>query len=306
MTKIFDPHINNDQLNSCKITLIKKSLLFFCLSIFLTAPHLFSQPEISQPDELNPLAKMLFENRPDSVKFQINGRVEDLIHAHLAHTNSVAGLFDTLSFLKSLISENGKFRIVTWAFPVSNGSFHYSGVVQVFGNRGSKDTLIRLHHKMGEDDLFKTFVPSEWPGAVYYDLIERKYRQSTTYTLLGWMGAETGKAKRVVEILDLDNEDQVRFGAPKFMMGPGETQSRVVFEYTDQVPFHLKYENHSKPGKKRKKEDMIVFNRLVGNNPQMGRMYKAKIPDYSTFDGLIFEKGKWLLYRDLDLRMGTD
>jgi len=35
-------------------------------------------------------------------------------------------------------------------------------------------------------------------------------------------------------------------------------------------------------------------------------MYKAKIPDYSTFDGLIFEDGKWLLYRDLDLRLGLD
>ena len=282
-----------------------KALLFFYLSLFLAAPCLFSQSEKSQTSDLQSLAKVLYENKPDSVKFQINGRVEGLIYTLLNQANSGAGMLDTLSFLKSLIPENGKFKLVTWAFPVSDGLFHYSGVVQVFGNRGSKDTLIRLQHKPVKDDLFKTFLPSEWPGSVYYELIEKKNRQGTTYTLLGWMGIETGKAKRVVEILDLDKDGQVRFGAPKLMMGPGEVQSRVVFEYTDQIPFHLKYENHPRPGKKRK-EGMIVFNRLVGNNPQMGKMYKAKIPDYSTFDGLIFEDGKWLLHRDLDLRIGAE
>ena len=276
------------------------------MSLFLTVPHLFSQPEKPHANELQSLAKVLYEDRPDSIKFKINGRVEDLIHGLLGQANSEAGLVDTLSFLKSLISENGMFRIVTWAFPVSNGLFHYSGVVQVFSNKGSKDTLIRLQYKLGKDDLYKAFLPSEWPGAVYYGLIEKKYRQVTTYTLLGWMGAETGKAKRVVEILDLDKEGRLRFGAQKFVMEPGKDKSRVVFEYTDKVPFHLKYENHVVPGKKRKREDMIVFNRLVGNNPKMGRMYKAKIPDYSTFDGLIFENGKWSLYRDLDLRMDTN
>ncbi len=282
-----------------------KDILFFCLLFFLTAPYLFSQSEKPQADELQTLAKELYGNRPDSIKFQINGKVEDLIYALLSQVNGGACLVDTLSFLKSLIPENGKFRIITWAFPLSDGSFHYCGAVQVFGNKGSKDTLIRFKYKMGEDNLFKTFLLSEWPGAVYYELIEKNSRQGPTYTLLGWMGAETGKAKRVVEILDFDKESQIQFGAPKFMMESGQIQSRVVFEYTGQVPFHLKYENHPKPGKK-KKEGIIVFNRLVGNNPQMGRMYKAKIPDYSTFDGLIFEDGKWLLYRDLDLRIYTN
>ena len=50
---------------------------------------------------------------------------------------------------------------------------------------------------------------------------------------------------------------------------------------------------------------MVVFNELTGNNPQMGRIFRAPVPDYSAFDALVFKKGKWYLYKDLDLRIDT-
>jgi hypothetical protein len=183
--------------------------------------------------------------------------------------------------------------------------YTYSGFLQIFNKDGQHDSLITLKYERTKDDVLATLQFNQWPGAVYYRLIEKTFKKEITYTLLGWVGAEEGKEKRVIEILDFDSEGTAYFGSPVFVMDEKMIQDRVIFEYAGEVPLHLNYETHPLPGKK-KKVDMIVFNRLVGNNPQMGRIYTAMVPDYSTYDGLIFKDGNWILHRDLDLRVNTD
>ena len=279
---------------------------FLIQLLFISSTCLFAQSQKSTTLELQSLAAKLYQDHPDSVKIETNGRVAALMNELANQANAEDVSIDTLKFLKSLIPENKTFRLVTWAFPLSGNFFHYSGFLQIFDVKGTGDTLIWLGYKLGEDDLHGIYPAKQWPGAVYFKMIEKKSRIGEIYTLLGWAGAEKGIEKRIIEILDFDGDGLPVFGKPVFAIDPTKNQSRVIFEYTDQVPFHLNYEKHPMPGKKRKKEWMIVFNRLRGNNPQLGRMYRARVPDYSTFDGLIFADGKWLLYRDLDLRINTD
>ena len=282
-----------------------KRLAFLIQLLFISSTCLFVQSQKPPMLELQSLAAKLYQDHSDLVKYEANGRVETLIIALANQTNAEVASIDTLTFLKSLIPDDETFRIVTWAFPLSGNLFHYSGFLQVFGDTGTQDTLIRFEYKIGHNELYNSYPAKQWTGAVYYKLIEKISRQGKLYTLLGWVGAEEGVEKRVIEIIDFDRDGLLVFGKPVFAIDSKKNQSRVIFEYTDEVPFHLNYEKHPMPGKKIKKEWMIVFNRLRGNNPQMGRMYKARVPDYSTFDGLIFTEGKWLLYRDLDLRVNT-
>jgi len=283
-----------------------KAFPFFIQIIIISCSSLFSQSEKSTVVELQLMAAKLYEDHADSVKYNINSRVEDMIEVILENSNAKLVGLDTLNFLKVLSAEDGKFNLLSWAYPSTGDRFQYSGFLQILDDHGGPDSLIRFVYEEDGDELFKIYQDKNWPGAVYYKLIEKTSKKNLTYTLLAWVGAETGKAKRVIEILDFDQEGNPQFGKPVFMIAPEKIQNRMIFEYTDEVPFHLNYEIHPLPNKKKKKEGMIIFNRLVGNNPQMGRMFNGSVPDYSVFDGLIFEEGKWLLYRDLDLRVDTD
>ncbi len=283
-----------------------KALLIFIQIFLISTSFLLAQAVQPNTFTIQSSAQKLYEDQPDSIKIKVNGSLENMMAKVLSATSVTDVSADTLKFLKSLISADEKFRLITWAYPVSGNRHQYSGFIQLFNKNGDSDTLINLRFTKEKDDLFTTLPAEEWPGAVYFDLIEKKSKQGTTYTLLGWMGAGPGKARRIIEVLDFDNEGAAIFGKPVFIIDAAKNQSRMIFEYTDQIPFHLAYEMHPLPGKKKKKEGMIVFNRLVGNNPVMGRMYKGSVPDYSTFDGLVFGDGKWRLYRDLDLRVDTD
>ncbi len=283
-----------------------KDFLIFVQMVFISTPLLLAQT--SQPNMfiIQSSAQKLYEDHSDSIKLEVNDSLESLMADVLSKTSALDVSADTLKFLKSLISEDEKFRLISWAYPISGNRHRYSGFIQRFNKDGASDTLINLRFTKDKDDLYAVLPAEEWPGAVYFDLIEKRSKQGTTYTLFGWMAAGSGRAKRVIEVLDFDSKGAAMFGKPVFIIDPVKNQSRVIFEFTDQVPFHLAYEMHPMPGKKRKKTEMIVFNRLVGNNPRMGRVYKGSVPDYSTFDGLFFSDGKWRLYRDLDLRVDTD
>jgi len=284
--------------------MLKSSLFLFLIFTFFSG-CLFSQTDKQAIENLQSLAKQLYGKNPDSVKFATDDKIKVLMAELLETSYNDYVAIDTLTFLKALNEDDGRFRLITWAFPLSDELYNYSGFIQLFDRDGLPDTIFTLGYKKANTDVLKVLSIDEWPGAVYYKLIEKNSGKNKIYTLLGWMGTEPGKAKRVIEILDFDDSGAPYFGKPIFVMDDKKIQDRVTFEYAEEVPLHLKYEKHPLPGKK-KKAGMIVFNRLVGNNPQMGRMYKAMVPDYSTYDGLIFEDEKWVLHRDLDLRVNTD
>jgi len=282
-----------------------KSCLFLLLAFVIFANHIYPQDEKPDINYIHQLAEQLYEAKADSLKIEINEQLEIAMANALASASINQSDFDSLTFLKALDPTKGEFRLITWAYPLSDDGYNYSGFLQFFDKEDLQDTIIKLEYKKTGNQVMKALSSNEWPGAVYYKLIERQSGKKKTYTLFGWIGAGKGKALRVIEILDFYENANINCGKPIFVMDDKKIQARVIFEYTREVPFHLKYEKHPLPGKK-KKAEMIVFNRLAGNNPQMGRMYKAIVPDYSTYDGLIFENGKWVLYRDLDLRVNTD
>jgi hypothetical protein len=283
-----------------------KACLIFVQIFFISAAFSFAQTSTSNLSAIENKARLLYDDLLDSVKVEASRSLENMMAEILSATSVSDFSIDTLKFLKSLTAGDGKFRLISWAWPVSLDQHRYSGFLQLFDKEGACDTVFKFTCNNDTDDLFATLNADEWPGAVYYELVEKESRKGKLYTLFGWMGAGPGKSKRIIEVLGFDQNGHPVFGNPVFVIDPAKIQSRVIFEYTDQIPFHLAYEVHPLPGKKKKKEGMIVFNRLRGNDPQMGRIYNAGVPDYSTFDGFVFTDDNWLLYQDLDLRVNSD
>jgi len=70
----------------------------------------------------------------------------------------------------------------------------------------------------------------------------------------------------------------------------------------------LKYEKQFLNTKKRRKrkKDMIVFDRISPLNPNLKGQYQFYMPETNIFDGFVFTKGKWQYVKDVDARNPAD
>ena len=98
-------------------------------------------------------------------------------------------------------------------------------------------------------------------------------------------------SKRVIDVLYFDEQGNPQFGAPIFDNGKRKF-SRIIFEYSAKVSMVMRYVPES---------DMIIFDHLSPSEPRYSNDYRFYGPDFS-YDGFKFEKGRWLLYSDLDMR----
>lgn len=251
------------------------------------------------------LAKTLFGEYPDSLKILANQQMETLMSGFLTGNESIGFQFDSLRFVKCVQSSKADFRMITWVVPLTERRFLYSGFIQKLVN-SQPAGVVRLESVKGEVNEKSIYQKDEWPSAVYTQLIENKNDIGKFYTLIGWMGGAEGKAHRVLEVLTFNQGGDPVFGAPVFDTDKTrKVKCRVIFEFTDQVPFHLGYEQHRLKGKKRKKW-MIVFNHLEGNNPQSKKVFGGAVPSYDMFDGYFFDGQHWRFESDIDVRMSKN
>ena len=130
-------------------------------------------------------------------------------------------------------------------------------------------------------------------SALYYQTVVKKAGKSVYYALLGIDLNDLFTCKRVIDVLYFDEQGMPHFGAPIFDNGKKKF-SRVVFEYSAKATMTMRYNPES---------DMIVFDHLSPSEPQYSNDFRYYGPDFS-YDGFKFEKGRWFLYSDLDMRNG--
>jgi hypothetical protein len=273
------------------------------LILIASGSNLFSH----NPDSLfivriDSIAQRLYTNLPDSIKIEANTIIRNEIAEFLHTHQSLSFPYDSLKFIKTVAPADLSFRLITWAVPFEEGKHGYYGFLQTIAKEGVV-RVVELSDNNGIRNTDQSFGRDEWPGAVYFKIIEQKFKKERFYTLFGWIAGDAEKAIRSIEILSTDENGELRFGLPVFLLEDNNLQHRVIFEFTNQVPFHLAYEQHLLPGKRKKKAWMIVFNRLQGNDPSMGRFFRAAVPSYDTFDALIFDKGNWNLIKNIDVRI---
>lgn len=130
-----------------------------------------------------------------------------------------------------------------------------------------------------------------WYGAVYYDLIETRYRRKSYYTLLGFNPNNRFSKIRVIDVLTISSGGKPHFGNA-ILEVDGRLRRRKVFEYSDRASMMLRYDAG---------EDMIVMDNLAPMEPLFENNFSYYGPDF-THNGFKFEKGKWVYYNDIELR----
>ncbi len=211
--------------------------------------------------------------------------------------------FDSLKTISILKSENNDFRIFTWNLALDNGQFKYFGAIQLnspdslvlYGLYDFADTISDIQNKELDNH--------EWPGALYYKMIQYTYKKKNYALLLGWDGNDNSSNKKIIEVLTFDAEKRPVLGAPIFKMSDAKDakpQYRIVFEFSNQAAMTLRYEAS---------KNIIAFEHLAPQDERSEGIYSTYLPD-GGYDYLQFKKGLWIkkenLFEKVKIKMEND
>ncbi|MFT3738887.1 MAG: hypothetical protein QM786_09020 [Breznakibacter sp.] len=241
-------------------------------------------------------AKALFEKMVASADNDEKLAINDEITKRLSVLWNDPTTFDDplkcFNRLSVLISPDKKVKIFTWNTQLTDASHLFWGALCVRQNENE----VSVHPLIDKTDDIRlperaSLTPKKWYGAIYYDIVENTFNKQKFYTLIGFKGNTEFTKIKVIDVMTVTGNNDVKFNSAIVGKGTGYVP-RAVFEYSLQANMMLKYDpNHQ----------MIVMDNLTPASPQYKDIYMYYGPDFS-YNGLKFEKGKWVLYPDIDLR----
>ncbi|MCQ2351111.1 MAG: hypothetical protein MJ003_03955 [Paludibacteraceae bacterium] len=187
----------------------------------------------------------------------------------------------------SVISDDGKLRIISWNNRLENGSFEYYSYFIFKKNGKSKATVRKFVSKnaLKPKNSGKYFA-NNWYGCLYY----KAFATKSGYILLGYQTYQDISRVKLIEPLEIKGNDFI-LGNDIFRAN-GKKQSRAVFEYSANAVMSIEYD---KSGKR------FVFDHLSPENPNLKGVFSYYGPDF-TYDSFTLKKKLWVLTEDIDIK----
>jgi hypothetical protein len=228
----------------------------------------------------------------DIEKLELNNYITNRMTMLWRQKETISKPFQSFNRLSVLTTADKKMRIYTWNTQLANFNHRFWGAITTLKPDGSI-SVQELVDKTGDIKTAEraNLTAKKWYGAIYYDMIETEYKKQKYYTLIGFKGTTEFTKTKLIDVLTFDGNGGVRFGSAILNKGPGYLP-RIVYEYSLQANMMLKYDPLHK---------MIVMDNLMPASPIYKDIYMHYGPDFS-YNGLKFEKGKWVYYPDIDLR----
>jgi len=201
--------------------------------------------------------------------------------------------FKGISRISTLISDDKRVKICTWNIPLENSTNLFFGAVVCKNKEGE----IKVYELNDDSEKMRSpekaiLSPHKWYGAVYYDIISIKDKSlGTYYMLIGFKPNDEMTKKKVVDPLIVMENVTPKFGHAIFQQNR-VVDKRLVFEYAASANMMLKYEKHNQ---------RFVLDHLSPPSSLYKGNYRLYGPDFS-YDSYVLEKGKWVLYKDVDVR----
>lgn len=253
---------------------------------------------------LNSIGDSIIKGSTDNVRLESSRLLDEKLFSMLSAPESFAKNFDSVKAISTLYSPDKKFRFYQWVLPeLATNSYKLFGFLQLYDKKKNKVSLFRLTDSGIEkfEAMEKKLTPQKCYNAVYYQIIPKKYKRKTYYTLLGWRGNNLLTTIKVIDILTLEGNSP-SFGAKIFEAGNyqlayGNIQNkyRIIFEFNAQAVMSLRYEE---------KKRMIVYDHLSAPKSSLKGLEQFMGPDFS-YDAFKWKKGKWRGQTDLDMKNQT-
>lgn len=218
---------------------------------------------------------------PDERLYACHQMIPALVRA-LKVDNSFRYAFPRLENVSITYPPDSSFRIFSWQLKVNEGEFKYYGAIQ-WNQQALR--LVPLADRSDEltspDGLM--LKPSNWYGAVYYNILPFKmYDQSTAWLLFGYDSYSATERRKLIDVIRIDQGQPV-FGAPVFKMNKNETRSRIIYQFSADAAVRVNYDDQAK---------MIVCDHLTAQNGLLPGQGKTMVPD-GSYEGFRLEKGYW-------------
>ncbi len=184
-----------------------------------------------------------------------------------------------LNNVGSILSDDGKLRIVSWNNRKDDGNFEYYTYLIFKKNNKTKPFVHKLHCPIAtKPNNNGKYTANNWYGSIYYNAFATK----TGYLLLGYQTYKDISRVKMIEPLAISKKEVV-FGNDIFILDtnkPDKPQSRAVFEYSSKAIMSITYDNA---------ERRFVFDHLSPENPNMKGLFQYYGPDFS-YDALKSKK----------------
>lgn len=282
-----------------KEKLMLRKILIFCTSCF------FSITATSQDNtfkflkienNLKECFTELYKSENDRITDSLNTVIFDVFSTALLIPESFNYKWKSLDMIGQLHSTDEKLNIYTWYVRNSKDTYLYYGFMQY--NIGSKKKPeIRFYSLTDKTKGMKhpetlALSPDNWLGCVYYNIHIFSYKRVKNYSLLGYNFNNDYSDKKYIESLVFDKEGLPTFGG-EFQLELQKVK-RVILEYSAELVASIKYDE---------KLQMIVCDHLAPFEEMFTGNYRFYGPD-GSYDGYVFNKGTFLLKKDIDARNG--
>lgn len=269
-------------------------LFIFIFQFSLADAQVTEQQFQSTNDSLKSFFKKIQEH--PALTDEVNATNEKIISSlenFLKQKDAFEFRFELDKNLSDLVAADNKVRIISWILPPSYGVYRCFGFVLIKNPATKATTVFRLNEseEKPEKPESKAFNYNNWQSCVYYNIITKKYKGKSFYTLLGWSGNDGITNKKIIDVLTISQKGEPVFGAPVFQMRKQKLY-RIIFEYNAQAIMFHNYDE---------KKKMILFDHLSPSDPAMTGRFQYYGPDFSV-DGLLFKKGLWILQEDVDAK----
>jgi hypothetical protein len=204
--------------------------------------------------------------------------------------NSFYYPFDSLASISKLYAPDSSFRIFTWQVKKDEFVYLQRGAIQKRTADGSLK-LIPLHDvsMFTPKPLDSVRTATNWIGAIYYRIIEKKFQGKEIYTLLGFDSYNISSNKKWMEVLTFNEEGQPLFGGPYFSFKNDSVKVskkipvRFNIEYKKEAGTTFNYDSTL---------DMIIFDHLISESNEPTRK-DSYVPD-GDYEGFTWQNGQWL------------
>lgn len=275
--------------------------LTFC--IFFISSVLTGQDLRLLEDSIARVIRLSVKAPDDAEKLILNDRLSKLFESALNHPGSADFRFDSLIKFRMLIESPDKnLRVYNWAVQMDDKTWKYFGYLQHYNSKRKKWELHELDDRSDEirSPENQTLDHKKWYGAYYNTIIVTKLKRKTFYTLLGWDGNDRITQRKIIETLTYNSS-----GMPVFGEAILETEKEInpykkirvynkrqIFEYKQGVYMTLKWNE---------KEGILVYDVLGPTDSSNKGIFSDYGPTLAV-DGFKWEKGKWKMLRDPDVR----
>lgn len=263
----------------------------------------FSQDSVffSAEKELSILLTEIRKATSDSTRIELNNKFGATLYKLLCRRDAKNWPFDSL-YIAKLVSEDGKVSIFNWNIQQNNKSNLYSAIVchWASGRIVQLETMQPMQYIDDED----VFSEGNWPGGLFYNIIQRPDGPADTYTLLSWDGYNSAASRKTIEILTFDKNNMPVFGAPLFKTKNG-IKNRVISAYASRAAFTQNYDKqiitlyNVRKSQRKINDKMIVLDRLVPMNESLEGQRWAYVPAGNIYDAYVFYEGFWTFVEDI-------